>query len=369
MFVSKKIQALVLAVCLVIMMLAGCKSQGVNTSKDEIKLNWVILGPGKQKDADVVWSEFNNKLKQKMPDTTVEFECLLPAEFVEKWKLKISSQEKMDLAWTGWLLDYVEEIRKGAYVPLDDLIDMHAPHLKTDLPEFLFEQARVNSKIYSVPNYQMVAGRRNGIRTQKKLADQYWDIAKAQEIFYRNSTMTQECYDIIGEYLAKLESNGEIRKGVSTASFAWLADKGFEPISDPYMIRMGDKNYEVVNKYETPEFKLLYTTMADWFSKNYIRKDVLSLQNTRQDEGAENGNILWVHSYMRDSAKEESAKNKYPIEVIPCGEDYYIYGGASATATAIPMVSKYPDRAMQVLGLLQTEEGEDLFNTLTYGIE
>lgn len=370
MFIAKKTSVYFLILCITVsMLLAGCGEKEVGGPEGSVTLNWLMLGPGKQKDSDAVWEAFNEKLQEKLPNTTVEIECLQRAEFVEKWKLKVASQEKMDLAWTGWLIDYSEEVQKGAYTPLDELIDKYAPHLREELPEFLFQQATVDGKIYSIPNYQMVAGMRNGIRTHKELADKYWDTEKVQEVFYKSDTMTEECYDIIEGYLQKLKENNEIRKGVSTQTFAWLAAKGFEPVSEPFVVRMGDESFKVINKYETPEYKLLYSKMADWFSKGYIRADILSLQDPRQDEGTKDGYVIWVHNYFRDSAEGETNKAKFPVTVIPCGEHYYIAGGASATATAIPRVSKYPERAMQLLGLIQSDEGEDLFDMLVLGIE
>ena len=61
-------------------------------------------------------------------------------------------------------------------------------------------------------------------------------------------------------------------------------------------------------------------------------------------------------------------QNGFPITVIPQNEEYYFDGG-SATGTAISSKSEHPERAMQVLDLMNTQKGKDLYNELVFGIE
>lgn len=352
---------------------SGCGPNGSDANKADnegvINLRWLLLGPGKQYDSERVWSEFNKKLEEKLPNTVLSIDCLTNSEFYEKWRLTTASGENVDLVWTGWLVPYVSEVRKGAYMPLDSLIDAYAPHIKEELPESLFEQARVDGKIYSVPNYQMIVNNRLGIYTPKELSDKYMDCEKVEEVFLKNETMTEQCYDLIEEYLENLKNKGLINLGLSTSTFYWFATKGYEEVADPFVVRIGDPEFKIVNKFETPEVKLMFDKMADWFKKGYIRQDILALQNPRLDEGKKDKYVLWVHNDFKNSAEGATLRYKYPIRVISAESRYYVKNGGPGTATAISSTSLHPEQAMKLLGLLQSDEGTDLFNMLVYGIE
>lgn len=54
---------------------------------------------------------------------------------------------------------------------------------------------------------------------------------------------------------------------------------------------------------------------------------------------------------------------------IPFENKHYIPYAASASNTAISINSKHPERAMQLIGLMNTEKGKDLYNLLVFGIE
>ena len=86
----------------------------------------------------------------------------------------ISSGEEFDVCFTtqSWLNKYQPNVSRGAFLALDDLIDEHAPDLKEVLPEFLFEQARVDGSIYAIPNYQICYDS-FGFMMRKDLVEKY----------------------------------------------------------------------------------------------------------------------------------------------------------------------------------------------------
>lgn len=90
-----------------------------------------------------------------MPNTSVEFEVIPYADFAEKWRLMSASKEEVDLVWVGWMLNLYEEAQKGSLMALDELLPL-ATDLTSELPEYLFDLAKVNGKIYCVPNYQIM---------------------------------------------------------------------------------------------------------------------------------------------------------------------------------------------------------------------
>lgn len=362
--------ALLLVVCLIVTtVFAGCASKTSNNETGKpIVIKWVARSAGVQVDSQKVWGEFNKQLNEKLPGVQVEFEPIANADYAEKWKLMAASGEEIDIAWTGWLIPYSDEVKKSAFKPLDELIDKYAPNLKAALPEFYWDLATVDGKIYSVPCRQNVTDMRYGIRVHKELAEKYWDTEKAKNVFYSNKTMTKECYDVIEEYLAKLKENGEIRKGVST--FFPATGKGYYSIYDIFSYSQDDPTCKVANMYEMPEMKLYFDTMADWYKKGYIRPDALSLGGTaRQDEGKEDGYVIWMHNTLENTAETETKKYNYPIDIVPMNKNYTIGSLQSNDALVIPRTSKNPEAAIKLIDLLYSDDGKDLLNLLVYGNE
>jgi len=370
----KKVLALVIVSMLFVSAFSGCgpskkaSSKGDDENK-QVTLKWVMPGPGKQQDSEMVWEEFNEKLKSYLPNTKVEIECYPVSNYADKWKLMAASSEKIDIAWTGYLLPVVEEQRRGAYLALNDLLDKFGQDAKAEIPDTLFKMATIDNKIYCMPSYQMMPEVFWGLRIPKKLVTKYnIDTKKIADVFQKYDTITPECFDVLEPYLKAIKDGGDIGMGVGIGSFDFLGGKGFENIVSPYVISRYDDQRKVMLNSAVPQRILLYQKYAEWFKKGYIRQDALSVQNLRQDEGKENGYIMWVHNYDKSTALSESKRYGFDIEVIPLAKKPYIPSGV-ANGNAIARTSENPERAMKLLNLLYSNKGKELYNLLYLGIE
>ncbi|KRF43804.1 ABC transporter substrate-binding protein [Paenibacillus sp. Soil787] len=342
-----------------------------------VTLKFVTLSPGKQADAQEVWDEFNKRLAMVLPNTKVEFVPVTGAEYAEKWKLMAASSEQIDIAWTGYALDFPSEVNKGSYIELDALVDKYAPELKKEIPAWVLDRARVNGKLYAIPNYQQAVDSRPTLRVPKEFIDKgYIDPKVAQETFYKNGPVSKESFAVIEGYLEKLKQNNQLRKGFSPNVLTGMQHHNMLISATAPFKLVGDlkdpKSLKVINWYDTPQEQLFIKTMTDWYTKGYIRKDMLSLQNQRQDEGKPDGNIAWFHTMVgsvEDQSKIDSTRYGFPIQVIPMEEKYVISALSDATNLAVTRTSKNPERAMQLINLLDTAKGKDLYNLLVWGIE
>ena len=366
--IFKKAASLILCAALGAGILSGCGPKRTENSTDgSVTLNWMLLGPGEQKDSEKVWNAFNEKLQEYLPGTRVNFKVYSTSEYAEKYKLMSASNDPVDLVWVGWLVDYYSDARRGSFYELNDLMDKYAPGIKDEVNKSLIDSVRIDGKLYQIPNYQMMTSHRWGIATHKELADKYWDSAKVKETFYNSKTMDESCYAVLEDYLEKVKNAGGIKLGVSTETMGRLPQKGYSEFGS-CSIRRDDPEFKVKDTFELDEVKLFYKKMNEWFKKGYIRKDILTVDNPIQDEGKPNGYIMWVPSYFDNTSENLSMQNGFGIEVIPQNEEYY-YDGGTPTGTAISSKSKNPERAMQLLELMNTEKGKDLYNLLVFGLE
>lgn len=337
-----------------------------------VTLKWFIMGD-KQQGTDAVFNHFNERLQDYLPNTKVEFEVVAQAEYAERWELAAASGEKFDLAWTGYVHDYADQVKKGAYLPIDELFEQYGQDIRNEVPDWVFDFSRVEGQLYAIPSYKDMFDLRIGLRTPKELANKYWDYEQAEKQFFSREgrEWTRADYDVLEDYMQQLKDAGELKLGISDAIFSRL-NNGV-PLAGghngPFSIRENDDTYTVQLRFESPAIKLYYDVMAEWFKKGFIRSDVLSNQNRRQDEGQPEGYTLWFHTSYRDQSDIESDRFSFPIEVIPVEKDWRVLPGTASSATAIPRTAQNPERAMMLMNLMNSSKGKELNNIIIFGIE
>jgi putative aldouronate transport system substrate-binding protein len=335
---------------------------------EPVTLKWLIMGT-KQKDSEMVWEEFNKRLQDYLPNTTVEFEAVPSSEFAERFGLILASGETLDLSWTGWVHNFAEEVAKGAFLPVTDLVEQYGQDLLNEVPEWVFDFTTVDGELYGIPTYKDMVDLRIGMRTHKELADKYWENEKAQKVFSAREgrKATQADYDILDEYMTKLQEAGELRMGI----YPFALDRFYSgtPLVGPFHMYPEDDSYTVYLKQEMPTRKLYYENIAKWFQKGFVRKDILSNSNRRQDQGKPDGYTLWFHVNFEGQSLKESLQAGFDVEVIPMEEKWYIHAGSISSGAVIPRTAKHPERAMMLIDLLHTKKGIELNNMLVHGLE
>lgn len=342
--------------------------------KDETKVLKVYLGGKRKEGSQDVFTKANEMLETKLPGVQLDIEVLPYDEWQEKWKLLTAAGDQMDIAWIGWMLNYDTISREGQLKPLEDLIEKNAPKMKEALPEFVFEKATVDGHVYAVPNYQQMVEMRRGIRLYKDIADKCVDVKALEEKFTSDLTFDADDWAEYEKYFAYAKENGLIQKGPSVL-VSWLARNGYEAIGNeeaPVVVRIGDTNCEVINRYKTEQYKVMVDTMADWYKKGYIREDILSVEKPRDDEFKAGGCISWVHETHKGQAAKDTARaavegNPVELVVVPTCDFQYIAPYGTATNLAIPFTAKYPEEAIQVINLLNTDK--EFYNLMVYGQE
>lgn len=368
----KKTIAILAAAACAGSVMAGCGKK--ETSADEkVKLTWVFGGPGTLEDSDMVWGEYNKLLEDYLPNTTVNFKCIPHADYAEKWRLMSAAQEDVDIAWVGWQLNFIDEVSMGSYLDMTELINKYGQDMKKEFPDWLLDLTSINGKIYAIPNYQMMASP-IGALVPKEHIDKGWiDLDAANKVFNGEKVITKEDYKIFEDYLTTVLKNEKnpprVSKQFLTRGIKWnigLPAEGREIITCNAVVKAGDKSckvYDLINDF--PGNYDYYDIVNDWYNKGIIRKDIL--ENPEETEGDDY--VLWWCQMLKGA--ENSFAPRYSREMVSFTTDPEIfvpYKGSS-TNTAIASQSKHPDRAMQLLNLMNSKKGAPLLNMATYGIE
>ena len=244
-------------------------SAAANTAANlpEVKLTWYFPGNWPQPEQDQVFAEVNKVIKAKI-NATVDFKPFSFGDYDQKMKVVIASGEPYDLAFTSnWINNYAQNVAKGAFLPLDDLLAKYAPQSFASVPKTFWDATKVKGKIYGFIN-QQISARTPDVGIPKALADKYnFDI---NSLAGKINGFTLEPFGTIHSK----QSVKTIRKNIIGLAMGQFADAfNFEPIAGfktPGVVAYSDDSLKVVNQFETAEVKTFAATMRDWNAKGYM---------------------------------------------------------------------------------------------------
>ena len=350
----KKIIAFLVA-CLMIASVAGCKRAEEKTVSEDgtTKLTWYTFGT-KQADHDVVMTEINKALKEKL-NVELELNLIDTGSYESKMNLSISANENFDICFTSnWLNKYVPNVLKGAYLPLDDLIEKNAPALKAALPEMVLDIAKYQGQSYAVPNYQILYSQ-YGFVIQKELAEKY-----------NLDTESLKKVSDIEPFLQQIKDNEPGIIPIRTQSYDKFREDYEEVDPVPVYVKKGDESLTAIARVLAPEARETAAFLADWFQKGFIRKDILTVTDDTVDVAA-NKYAVQLTSVKPGVEGEMFLKTKKEYISVPFMEPYIGSLSGMSTMLAISKNSKNPEKAIKLIELVNTDK--ELYNLLVFGLE
>lgn len=355
----KKLLALVLALVMVCGFTACNNNNGTGEeTANADAVSWYMMFP-EQEDLQLVEDELNNRISEKL-GTTVDIMRLDPAAYNQKTNVMFASGEVFDLCWMSPGAGYYNYATKGALMPMNDLIAEYAPLSYAAVPEKFWDAARVDGEIYGFLNYQIV-GRQFGF-----VMDQ--EMVKAANFDYESMTNYKDIEPLLSyvhenhpDDIAYGRFNGS---SYSNHFNSW----GMIPITELCCFRADDENITVLSSYEQPEYLELCKSMRDWYEKGYIEPDAATITNNV--ELRKGGKIkCWFD--MTGPGFEptfEAGTGGRPVYTKVVVDPLVTSENIIATMNSISATSKKPEKAMQLLEMVNQNE-EDIYNLLCFGIE
>ena len=364
---TKKILCGVLALSTALTMFAGCGKKDT-AEGGEINLKWVMSGPGKQADSDVVWGKWNELLKtyEGFENVNVDFEIIPSSDYSQKFLLMQTSGEAVDLANTYSGGSFKEHVENETFVDLTDMMEKYAPDVLKELPQWAIDMGKVDGRLYGLTNYQQMSAPMWGYIVEKAEADKYLDKENLEKVARSSDILTKEELDIFEKYFEDLKVNGELDHGMRPGS-TW-AMKGYASIpgAGNYMYRINSDKVVVENRIQLDTYKMITERFHDWFKKGYIRKDILSCEVNKGDY---NMNHTQWHAYAENAWNIANADEKGEHYIIRNQDNFYLPESANSGYQTVMAVSEYPEKALSLLDLMFTEKGKDLYRMLVYGLE
>ncbi|MBX4268368.1 ABC transporter substrate-binding protein [Clostridium estertheticum] len=361
----KKFGVTFLVAGIIMSSLSGCSTSKNTAStkatvdtKDAVKLKMYILGD-KPKDADAVYGKMNAILKQKI-NATIDVNFISWGDQATKYPLLFSSGEDFDLIFTatGWCYYNQMATRNGFLELTPELLQKYAPQSVKNEPKLAWEQAKVNKKIYMIPNDQdeyaySVVGIRGDLR----------------EKYHIPAITSQAGLEKYYETIAKNEKDivPIINGGGQNLQFPLeLQANGFTGVmgtygSDPILgYKMNDTTGKVFSIIDTPEYKDYAVKMKKYADSGYWSKSSISSKETRDDgfKAGKSASMIWnIGSVANDLKIMNAAHPEWKVEIadiLPGSKKFanpYTNNGMAINAN-----SKNSERALMALDLLRYDK-------------
>ncbi|BFK82526.1 MULTISPECIES: ABC transporter substrate-binding protein [Clostridium] len=347
----KKIVAL--AACAIVAtssLLTGCgKADNAGGKDGEVTtLTWYSIG-GEPKDLKMVQDKANEYLGEKI-GVNLDMKFVDFGDYNQKMSVIINSGEDYDLAFTcSWAGDYLGNARKGAFLELDEYLDTVGKDMKAEIDQRFWDGAKVDGKTYAIPNQKEIGVAPMWVFTKEyvdKYKIPYQDIHSLEDLEPWLKLIKEKEPGVTPLY---------ITKGFSFTTF-------FDQLVDPVGIDLNDKDLKIQNMFATKEMKKSLETLRKYYKAGYINSDAA----TAQDDKA-------VKRFVTKADGQPYAENiwskdlKYPVVASPITDTWITNGSTTGSMIAVSKNSKNPEKAVEFLNLLNTDEY--LRNLLNYGIE
>jgi putative aldouronate transport system substrate-binding protein len=229
------------------------------------------------------------------------------------------------------------------------------------IPAKYLDATKINGKIYGIPNYQIM-GMTKGFSVKKSLADKYkLDPAKIKSLADFEPLLAQ---------IKKNETINPILVETTTNTFAfWDKTKPYfyDQVLNNLFVRSDDKTMKVVSQFDLKEYVDQAKLLHSWYNKGYFPKDIASIKDVRSEANSGNYALTPIGNMKPGNEAEVAASLGYPVVDVATTNAYVQTGSVLSTLNAISSTSKNPEKAMQLLNLINTDK--DLYNLLCHGIE
>lgn len=351
---GKKLSLLLMCSALILSS-AGCSTKKEGGNSGEITtLTWLLPGD-QQSDIQSVIDEVN-KITEKEIGADIDMKFIDQGSFSEKMKLNMASNTPFDICFTGYVNNYQSAVNSGGLMDITDMIDK-VDGLRDILPDYAWDAAEIDGRIYGVPNMQIYATA-NALVTYDDISSKYdFDWSKVSHI------------DDIEPYL-EMVKNGEKDIYAYRPNYGiipWYSPKYEAFVSEYLAFPKGSTSADDL-KYmlDVPEYIHGAEQLWSWYQRGYIRQDALSIGDDTADY--QNGkyaitNMVWKPGAETAEKITTKRENKY----INITKPYLTKGGATATMAAVGVNSKNPEKALEFIKLINTNK--ELYNLVCFGIE
>lgn len=326
-------------------------------NEETVDLNMVMISMGLNlEDAGKVQDAINEYI-EPLIHATVNIEWLDMGDYVNQMNIKLTGGEVIDVMPTFGAMTSMW-YAQDALMPMDELLEQYGQGVMEAVGENYMVAGYINGQLYAIPCVQPFA-QTHSLMYRKDLAEQY-------ELDMEGVKSLEDLPPIFEKLHA--EDPNMTMLVSNNPSDPMLTNWAWDGLGDEYGVILDAENStEVVNLFETEEYKNLVELMHEWYVAGYVQTDA---STTTENMGAllSTGTSFGVIGFSYPGEVEEQSTicgyELAEIELVPA---LATTNTISSAVMTIPSTSAYPEKAMEFINLMYTDE--TLTNLVYYGIE
>ncbi|HJO92063.1 MAG TPA: ABC transporter substrate-binding protein [Victivallales bacterium] len=345
--------------------LSGCekKTYPVGTPQNPYKIVWYQFGTP-QKDLKMVEKKANEYLRKKI-GAVLDITMIDPGEYNKKLNIIEISGGKFDLCFTAaWTNNYVRNAARGAFYPLNKLLDKYGQGIKKSVNPYFLNGAKIDGELYAIPTNKEI-----GLQIRYLFNDNFLSKSGFSLKSFKPLAGVDTLKSLM-PYFAYIKKNhpGIIPFGIDnhssfiTNKYTFLNGNSFFPGA----VKLEKGNYKVVDQLDSKTYKEYYKVLHEMYQKEYIQGGAPQLANS-QSLMLTGKTAVETGQYQPCADNLWSSEYGYKVVSLPKFKPVITNVMVEGAMIAISINAKRPDIDMKFLNLLNTDKY--LRNLLQYGIK
>jgi len=323
----------------------------------------IYIYPGTQQpDHDLVQAAVNEYLAEAI-GATIEMRPIDWGAYNDQIGLINASGEQYDIAFTApWINNYYSNITEEYFIPLEDLLQEHAPEYWASMTPETWEAARVGGHIYGAINQQIFVKPFGPYISTEVLEA----IGMVDEF---NAITSYSDLDPIMEAVQAYADEDEILTH-ATYNLAPLLNAenwNYDPIGNGLVVDTSNPVPEVLIFSETDAYREAAQMIRDWYEAGYAPSDIALWAEQDAAWQAEQYAVRVSDLVKPGGDAEIQARWGIATTSVAIAEPVLTTAGVIATLNGVSYTSEHPELAVQFLGLLNTDPV--FYNLFSKGIE
>ncbi|NIK69737.1 ABC transporter substrate-binding protein [Paenibacillus sp. BK720] len=327
---------------------------------DTDRLVMVFPAGNVPRDLNLVEDKINDYLMKKI-NATLDIRTIDMGSWWDKTGLMFASGEQMDIIFTAGWMRFGDEIAKGRYLPLDELLDKYGSGIRKLLDPSILEASKVNGRLYGIVTNKEFASSKGLVLRQDLVGKYDIDLSRVK-------TLAD-----FGPIFEKLKQNvpelAPLQARADRSPLTFMMQYGiFDMLGEgPGVLRREGQSTKVLNMAETPEFMAYAKLLFEWNRKGYLNADATTSKDNEYDAVKAGNAFAYAESLKPGFEIQASRDTGYPMVSVELTKPYTTTADTTSAMFAITRNAKHPEKSMMLLNLLYTDPY--LLNLLDWGVE
>lgn len=296
----------------------------------------------------------------------VSYEAISAANYMNQISLDMTSGEKVDVFYVS---NYSSMVAGNQLLDMAPYLDEYGPELKAEITEEWLKATSVQDKVYATPALcakatSLMIAMRSDILEKYGFYPEY----EMNETF-SDEGMQMSLEDIAEIFQTVKENEPDMIVNYPGVSGSVMLEYliNYDNLGNSYGVLMGNDGWDVVNLYETDEFKSVLQLLRAWYEAGYIKSDAATDTENYMSYGTA-GRLFSVFSKSVTGLDTQlKTSTGYDYTCIKLKTPLITSSSLSDFAWGISATTDVPEAAVKFLNLAYSNK--DIENLMCYGVE